>query len=148
MKKFYFIGLLTFVCILMGQVQAESQQLISRTVDVNGVTREYTVYLPVNFDPADQLPVLFAFGGGGDTGAVFMQFEGDFRPLADSERFIAVYPEPLLDVNGCLCWNNLGPYSTGIDEIGFAQAMITAVVAEYSADPQRMFACGFHSGAV
>ena len=85
MKRFYFKGLLTFLCLLLAQDQAESQQLIPRSVDVNGVTREYTVYLPVNFDPADQLPVLFAFGGGGDTGAVFMQFEGDFRPLADSE---------------------------------------------------------------
>ncbi|MFL2857531.1 MAG: hypothetical protein ACJ0DK_03905 [Planctomycetota bacterium] len=146
MKTFYFKGLLTFLCLLMGQDQADSQQLIPRTLDVNGVTREYTVYLPVNFDPADQLPVLFAFGGGGDTGAIFMQFEGDFRPLADSERFIAVYPEPLLDVNGCLCWNNLGPYSTGIDEVGFADAMIDAMVADYSADPQRMFACGFSLG--
>lgn len=141
-----FFLLLLFVLTVSLCPSVEGQELINRTVDVNGVTREYLVYLPTNFNPNENLPVVFAFAGGGDLGSNFMQFEADFRPLADSERFIAVYPNPILDVNGCLCWNNLGPYSTGIDELGFAEAMIDTITVDYSADPQRIFACGFSLG--
>ena len=143
LPQVHFFALLFFISISSA---LEAQQLIDRTVNVNGVTRDYLVYLPTNFNPAESLPVVFAFAGGGDLGSSFMQFQADFRPLANTERFIAVYPNPTLDVNGCLCWNNLGPYSTGIDELGFAEAMMDAMAADYSADPQRMFACGFSLG--
>ncbi len=132
--------------LLIAATPAIAQQQINRAVDVNGVIREYLVYLPVNFDPAENMPVLFAFHGGDGTPQEFLQFEADFRPLADQERFIAAYPAAQVDSDGCRCWNSVGPFDNGIDDIGFAEAMIDAMVTDYSANPNRMYACGFSLG--
>ena len=123
-----------------------AQQIVNETIVINGATRTYLVYTPVNFDPAENLPVLFAHHGGGGTGASFLQFEADFRSLADSERFLAVYPDAAIDADGCRCWNTEGPYDNGIDDVEFADAMIDAMVSNYSADANRMYACGFSLG--
>ena len=80
---------------------AHAQQTIYETVNVNGVNREYIVYLPVDFDPTETMPVLFAFHGGGGSPEKMMQYYGDFRPLANANRFIAVYPAALIDNTGC-----------------------------------------------
>jgi poly(3-hydroxybutyrate) depolymerase len=55
-----------------------------------------------------------------------MRFTPDFRPLADSNQFIAVYSQSLVTDskgNSSTTWNNKGPYDNGTDEIGFAEAM-------------------------
>ncbi|MBC24483.1 MAG: hypothetical protein CMJ32_11290 [Phycisphaerae bacterium] len=125
---------------------ASGQQQFYETVNVNGVNRQYLVYLPTDFDPAENLPVMFHFHGGDESPEVAIQSEVDYRSLANVHRFIAVYPAALLDGKGCTCWNNEGKYSNGIDELGFAEAMIDSMVAGYNADPSRMYASGFSLG--
>ncbi|MCH2134651.1 MAG: hypothetical protein MK116_12980 [Phycisphaerales bacterium] len=116
------------------------------TVNVNGVNRQFLIYLPVNFEPAENMPVMFHFHGGDGSPEEALQYEINYRPLADANRFIAVYPAALLDGDGCTCWNNEGKYSNGIDELGFMSAMIDAMVANYNADPNRIYASGFSLG--
>lgn len=125
---------------------AFGQQQFYDTVSVNGVTRQYLVYLPANFEPEENLPVMLHFHGGGGSPEAAIQFEVDYRPLADADRFIAIYPAALLDNKGCTCWNNEGPYSNGIDELGFAAAMIDAIASDYNADEDRIYASGFSLG--
>ena len=122
-----------------------AQQLLNKTVNVNGVTREYLVYLPVNFDAAEYMPAMFFFHGGGGTanGAIF---ECDFRPLADADRFIAVYPQATDSSSGPNCWDCLGDYHGGVDEVGFMSAMIDAMAADYNIDTQRVYAGGYSLG--
>ncbi len=119
-----------------------ARQLLNKTVNVNGVTREYLVYLPVNFDAAEHMPAMFFFHGGGGTanGALF---ECDFRPLADDDRFIAVYPQAIDSSSGPNCWDCLGDYHGGVDEVGFMSAMIDAMAADYNIDTQRVYAGGY-----
>ena len=105
----------------IGVIQA--QQTLSRSVTVEETRREFIVYLPRNFTPAESLPVLFCFHGGDDSAEGMMRETADFRPLADSERFIAVYPRGLI-FEGATHWNSEGPYDNGTDEIGFTSAMI------------------------
>ena len=125
--------------------QASAQGLNNESVNVNGVTREYLVYLPVNFDPAENMPAMFFFHGGGGTanGAIF---ECDFRPLADADRFIAVYPQAIDSTSGPNCWDCLGDYHGGVDEVGFMSAMIDAMAADYNIDTQRVYAGGYSLG--
>ena len=136
---------LILVIVLAGTDPVTAQQQFYDSVDVDGVTRQYLIYLPANFDPAENMPVLFHFHGGGGSPEGAIQWESDNRPLADAERFIAVYPAALF-YDGCTCWNNEGKYSNGIDELGFAAAMIDAMIVEYNADPDRMYASGFSLG--
>ena len=121
------------------------QSLLNRTVRVDNVQRQFLVYIPENLQPAESLPVLFCFHGGDGSAEGMMRFTADFRPLADSERFIAVYPEGLV-FEGATHWNSEGPYDNGTDEIGFARAMIDLLVRDYPADPARLYACGFSLG--
>ena len=124
---------------------AQGQQLLNRTVNVGGTLRSYLVYLPVNFSAAENMPAMFFFHGGGGTanGGIF---ECDFRPLADAQRFIAVYPQAIDSTSGNNCWDCRGDYYGGVDEVGFMSAMIDGVVADYNADARRVYAGGYSLG--
>ena len=84
--RFFFVGVL----LLLGS-PANGQQQSFQNLTVNGEARRYLLYLPSNFDPAENLPVMMWFhaGGGNIDGALFE--EADFRPLANTERFIGRY---------------------------------------------------------
>ena len=119
------------------------QQLINKTISVGGVGREYLVYLPRDFDRNQSLPVLFCFHGGGGYSETMMRFTADFRPLADENQFIAVYPQGLVaSAKGDVAtnWNYKGPYDNGTDELGFAESMIGALAADHSVNTSRIFA--------
>ena len=121
----YFSLLIVFVACLIPTTQAHGQQQFNRTIVVDGVNRRYLVYLPTGFDPAESLPVMFHYHGGDSSPEEEIQYV-DYRPLANQHGFIAVYPAASVDPDGCRCWNGEGPYSNGIDELGFTSAMLDA----------------------
>ena len=128
---------------------ANGQQLTNKSISVDGVDREYLVYLPRGFDENQSLPVLFCFHAGGGYSESMMKFTADFRPLADENQFIAVYPQGLVaSAKGDVAtnWNYKGPYDNGTDELGFAESMIEALAADHSVNTSRIFACGFSQG--
>ena len=95
---------------------ALSQQLINKTLRIDGTTREYLVYLPSNFDSSESIPVLFCFHGGDMYAESMMRFTADFRQLADANQFIAVYPQGLVTNSkgeSSTTWNYEGPYEMG-----------------------------------
>ena len=116
-----------FVVVLSTSWAVYAQNELTRSVTVDGIQRQLLVYLPQDFQPSESLPVLFCFHGGDDSAEGMMRFTADFRPLADSERFIAVYPQGLI-FEGSSHWNSEGPYDNGTDEIGFTRAMIDLLV--------------------
>ena len=141
-----FLGLL----ILLSS-PAEAQQQSFQNLTVNGEARRYLLYLPSNFDPAENLPVMMWFhaGGGNINGALFE--EADFRPLANTERFIAVYAEAIPDVlEGCTCWGyDLGGETNGNYEkdLAYTSAVIDDLADSYNADTRRIYAGGYSMGA-
>ena len=122
-----------------------SAQLVNKNVDVNGVAREYLLYLPAGYDGSTALPVLFTYHGGDMTSQQMLQM-ADMRPLADANGFLLVYPQGLLD-DGVPIWNSEGPYSNGVDEMGYTAAMIDALATDYAVDQNRVYACGYSNGA-
>ena len=130
---------------------ASAQQLFTRTIDVDGLDRQYLIYLPVDFSEAENMPVMAWHHGGGGNANEALDEEADFRSLADSRRFIAVYPNAYPDVlEGCTCWGyeEPGGYSNGNYEIdlAFTSAMIDDLVATYNADRTRIYAGGYSMG--
>lgn len=124
--------------IVIATSSSEAQQMVNRTVNVSGTTCSYVVYIPTNFNAAENMPVMMFFHGGGSTANTALQFECDFRSLADSKRFLAVYPKAFNSTSGSNSWDCLGNYYGGIDEMGFTTAMIDALVSEFNADDQRI----------
>jgi len=141
---------LAIVCALAALLftTSTSADLLQRSVDVDGVTRQYLVYLPVDYDGSERLPVMLAYHGGGGN-AFGMLFLADFRPFADEDNFIAVYPQGLPENgdSGPPIWNSEGPFSNGVDEIGYTAAMLDALDDEFEIDETRVYATGYSNGA-
>ena len=70
------------------------------------------------------------------------------RSLADSENFVLVYPQALLE-DGETNWNTLrdGEISKlSADDIGFVASMIDTLAATYQVDTTRVYATGYSNG--
>ena len=150
MKNSYCSGMIALALLLSVGTTASAQQQFTRTITVDGLNRQYLIYLPVNFTEAENMPVMMWHHGGGGTADGGL-FEADFRSLANSERFIAVYAQAYPDVlESCTCWGyeEPGGYTNGNYEIDLAytSAMIDDLVATYNADRNRIYAGGYSMG--
>ncbi|MEE2719439.1 MAG: alpha/beta hydrolase-fold protein [Planctomycetota bacterium] len=135
---------------LMITAPVAAQQQFTRTLNVDGLNRQYIIYLPAGFSADENMPVMMWHHGGGGTAQGGL-FEADFRSLADDERFIAVYAQAYPDVlESCTCWGyeEPGGYSNGNYEIDLAytSAVIDDLAANYNADRQRIYAGGYSMG--
>jgi len=118
------------------------------TLEHDGLTRKYLLYVPASYDGKSKVPLLFNFHGFGGKVAGYLRAT-DMRPLADEENFLLVYPQgsPL---NGFSHWNAATPSrenKSDADDIGFVNKMIASISAGYKVDPKRIYACGYSNGA-
>ncbi len=129
-------GLLTFA------------QQTNHTITIGGVQRNYIQYLPVNFDPAtEELPVVFVLHGLGGN-AQEMTGAG-MNLVADTARFIIVYPQGVQNSFGSNSWNNGTLFlSSTADDLGFFNALIDNYLANYTADVSRIYMSGLSMGAI
>lgn len=123
-----------------------AQQTLDKTIQHDGLTRAYTVYIPAAVDGSTAVPLLFKFHGYGMS-AKDMFFLGDMRPIADTAGFILVYPQGSIDDDGGTHWNVAGPNSkSDADDLGFTNAMLDELIVDYNIDPKRVYACGYSNG--
>lgn len=109
----------------------------------DGQTRNYTVHLPAGYNAALTYPLVFNFHGY-TSNAWQQQLYSGMDAVADSNHFIVVYPDGLNNA-----WNvgfGLAPYNSGVDDVGFTNAMIDTLMAYYSINPNRVYACGMSNG--
>jgi polyhydroxybutyrate depolymerase len=142
---------LILLTVLASAGHAFSQQQFTRTINVDGLSRQYLIYLPTNFDESENMPVMVWHHGGGGTASQGLNLEADFRSLANSERFIAVYAQAYPDVlESCTCWGyeEPGGYTNGNYDIDLAytSAMIDDLAKTYNADRTRIYAGGYSMG--
>jgi len=88
MNKYYFIALLFLLNSLTGFAQQTSKGFT-----FNNEARTYIQYIATSYNSAtDNLPIVFALHGLGDTKENFNSFNG-FQALAESEKFILITPQ-------------------------------------------------------
>ena len=79
------------------EVDADSWQtgiMLRRTLQHDGIEREYYVYLPTSFTLDKQLPiVLMLHGYGGSATGIALETSGGFNRYAEKMGYIAVYPQ-------------------------------------------------------
>lgn len=122
-----------------------AQTLIDKRLSHDGETREYTIYIPANYQEATSMPLLFNFHGG--SGDIASQIAiSDMRTMADTAGFMVVYPQALPDPNagGSTIWTHKTP--TTVDDVFFVAAMIDTLTSEYAVDANRVYACGYSNG--
>lgn len=140
-------GKITFLLALLYLtfLNITTAQFIEKTIVHDGEMREYTIYLPSSYDGSTDVPLLFNFHGG--SGNIASQIAiSDMSEIADTANFIAVYPQALPDPNagGSTIWTHKEP--TDVDDVFFVEAMMDELVADYSIDEDRVYACGYSNG--
>jgi polyhydroxybutyrate depolymerase len=123
-----------------------SAQLTYHSMDVNGVTRQYYKYLPVNYQATENLPVVFILHGLGGN-AQQMTLAG-FQFISDTARIIAIYPDALPNAVNQTAWNNGTLLSSTADDISFFNKMMDLMINNQNANPSRIYVTGFSMGGI
>jgi polyhydroxybutyrate depolymerase len=112
-----------------------------------GIVRHYLVVVPGSYDGTIAAPVVLAFHGKNNDGALSERTFG-FTELQNRDYFIAVYPDGLnREWNGGLT-PPASRESEVSDDVGFVSALIDSLSARYKIDPKRIFATGSSNGAI
>ena len=141
MKKILISILATIAIITSGY----SQTFISQTIQHDGLTREYSLYVPPSYDGTTNFPLLFNLHGGGGTNTAW-QAASDMRPIADTADFILVYPQARPDPSDGNSFNWIPKTPGTFDDVPFFSSMIDAIASNYQIDQNRIYACGYSLG--
>ena len=141
MKKILISILATTAIISSGY----SQTFISQTIQHDGLTREYSLYVPPSYDGTTNFPLLFNLHGGGGTNTAW-QAASDMRPIADTADFILVYPQARPDPSDGNSFNWISKTPGTFDDVPFFSSMIDAIASNYQIDQNRIYACGYSLG--
>ena len=124
------------------------------TITVAGRARSYRLYVPSVLGRGP-VPLFVGLHGGGGSGEQFSQ-TNQIERLAESNGFIVVHPDgvPMIGHSGG-SWNAglccvVGSVAAAenVDDVGFIDALITAIAREHVLDEDRIFAFGYSNGAV
>ncbi len=138
--KFTSLIILLFFCNVL-----TAQNFISQTIEYDGHTREYELYIPSSYSQDVLSPLMFNFHGGNGTSEGQIAIS-DMRNLADENNFILVYPQAIADPtdDGSLNWIFKG--DSDHDDIYFIDALISELSNQYQIDLERVYACGYSLG--
>jgi len=141
MKKILILILATTALITSGY----SQTFISQTIQHDGLTREYSIYVPASYDGTTNFPLLFNLHGGGGTNSAW-QVTSDMRPIADTADFILVYPQARPDPSDGNSFNWIPKVPGTFDDVPFFSSLIDTIASNYQIDQNRIYACGYSLG--
>lgn len=120
----------------------------------DGRQRHYRLYVPASASTGGDVPLLLALHGGLGTSEQFAINSG-FDGLAESNRFIVVYPDgvgALPNGSGAQTWN--GGYCCGaaarldVDDVTFIRLLLDEIERRQPIDTARVYAAGHSNGAI
>jgi polyhydroxybutyrate depolymerase len=132
--------ILIFIVLIFAQ-NISYAQIQPGSFEFDGLTREYAVFLPQNYQP--NMPVVISLHGAGGTVQNQMNLTL-MNEYADTSGFIVVYAQAA--INGL--WNigvTWGPVN--VDDVGFISALIDTLDAHYNIDMARIYCTGYSMGA-
>ncbi|MCM8788606.1 MAG: phospholipase [Candidatus Omnitrophica bacterium] len=140
MEKTYFL-ILIFV-LAIGCLSAD-QNLIHKSIKVDGVERTYLLRIFSSYNGEKSVPLVFVLHGGGGNGKQMMNFTS-FENLSEKDCFIVVYPDAYRKN-----WNDARNFlSSTIDDVKFFKMMIEQISGEWKIDRKRIYATGISNGAM
>lgn len=131
--------------------QVTQSSSFSKSIQVEGLDRTYVVQLPPNYKQEQALPLIVALHGGGGSGKRFEQLT-QLTETAHAQQYIVVYANGYSGIGGKRTWNagNCcgGAQSKRIDDVLFISKLIDTVIAEYKANPKRVYLVGHSNGGM
>jgi polyhydroxybutyrate depolymerase len=106
----------------------------------NSATRTFITYVPSTYNRATPTPLVLVLHGLTMSGSSIMSVTG-FNTLAETNHFIAVYPDGLNND-----WNFGGTGASSTDDVGFLNALIDTINSHYNIASNKLFSCGFSAG--
>lgn len=130
---------------LLLSLSSIAQQTISASINHDGKTRSYILYVPDSYSATTPAPLVLNFHGYTSNANDQMAY-GDFRAIADTANFLVVHPQGTL-LNGITHWN-VGGWTLGstTDDVGFTEALLDELSAQYNIDQDRIYATGMSNG--
>lgn len=122
-----------------------AQEYVSETMQHDGLTREYSIYVPASYDGTSDFPLLFNFHGGNDVVANW-QTASDMSTMADTANFILVYPQARPDPSDGNSLNWLPKTAGTFNDVLFVSALIDKIADDYQINQSRIYACGYSLG--
>ena len=139
--KFFSALMLLTLC----SISLPAQQTINGTIQYDGLERSYILYVPAIYDAeGPEVPLVFNFHGYTSTANEQMLY-GDFRGIADTANFLVVHPMGTEDNNGITHWN-VGWGGSTVDDIGFTNALLDTLLANYQINEDRIYSTGMSNG--
>jgi polyhydroxybutyrate depolymerase len=133
--------------------QAQTVPSIDSTlesINVNGVTRTYSLYVPRGFKPGKSALIIALHGRGAGGPGSAMEVYSDLDDTADLEGFAVAYLDALPDATGSLNWNYyydpFFSFSAPPDDVGFVREVIDSLQVKINPDPRRIYATGTSAG--
>jgi len=124
---------------------SNAQDFFSETIQFDGLTREYSIYVPASYDGISSFPLLFNFhGGGGDIASQIAI--ADMSSIADTANFIVVYPQARQDPSDGNSFNWIPKTPGTFDDVPFISSLIDTIASNYQIDQNRIYACGYSLG--
>lgn len=140
------VTLLIFIVCISSQFSTSAQTQLHLTLTHDNLQRGYTLYIPASYTGDEAFPLVLLVHGYGSNGANMIN-KALLKPVADTENFIVLAPDGYLDSRNNPSWNlffNDNDIST--DDVGFIDALLDEVSANYSIDASRVYATGFSFG--
>lgn len=106
----------------------------------DGLARSYRVYIPSGYTQGDELPLVLNYHGFTST-AEQQEFYSGMNQVADTANFFVVYPEGI-----ATSWNVGWIFDSGADDVGFTNALIDSLHAQYGVNLDRVYSCGMSNG--
>jgi len=112
--------------------------------------RPYGLKVPAAYgggQPAPLVVLLHGYTANGDTQAAYFRM----NQQADKAGFLLATPNGTRDLMGNRFWNGTDAccdfFRSGVDDVGYIDAVIDEIAAKYPVDPARVFVVGHSNGA-
>ncbi len=121
-----------------------AQTTTSGSFTYDGESRSYQLYVPASYTAGTPVPLVLNLHGYGSNNTQQMAY-GNFKPIADTANFLILAPQGLADpVAGSAHWN--ANWGTGVDDIGFINALLDTISNNYSVNQDRIYSTGMSNG--
>lgn len=111
---------------------------ILKNINVNGITRDYIIYVPQSYTAEEAVPLLFAFHGLG--GSMESSYENSkFYQIAENEGFILIHPDGVL-----YRWNVFSVEENA--DLDFVDQLIEELQSEYNIESRQIYSTGMSNG--
>jgi polyhydroxybutyrate depolymerase len=122
--------------------------VLPSSINHNGSSRNYALYIPPGYNGKDALPVVFNFHGSNDNALDHLFNTSDMRSVASFEQnpFFLVYPEAGI-CDGKTTWNSSAQGGVNcLDDLDFIETLIDSLSLNFKIDESKIYACGYSEG--